>query len=90
MTKRKYKRYLNNRLEEINKLYIDSHMKEDKYFYEGMIEGLEHVLATLQTSSRGTGMWSLLNLSLATTQPDHVEKLVPFGVRPDPDPGESF
>lgn len=47
MTKRKYKRYLNNRLEEINKLYIDSHMKEDKYFYEGMIEGLEHVLATL-------------------------------------------
>lgn len=47
MTKRKYKRYLNDRLNEINKLYINSHKQEDKYFYEGMIEGLEHVYSTL-------------------------------------------
>jgi hypothetical protein len=32
---------------QINQLYIDSYKQEDKYFYEGMIEGLEHVRATL-------------------------------------------
>jgi hypothetical protein len=47
MTKRKYKKYLNDRLNQINQLYIDSYKQEDKYFYEGMIEGLEHVRATL-------------------------------------------